>query len=60
MNNKIRHLFSFFAHHKSLVYLDSAGTSLKPKTVIQAINDYYQKYSINNHSEGSNPLFSEV
>ena len=60
MSNKIRQLFPFFNHYKNLVYLDSAGTSLKPKIVIQAINDYYEKYSINNHSEGSNPLFSEV
>ena len=60
MNNEIRQLFPFFTHHKNLVYLDSAGTSLKPNLVIQAINDYYQKYSINNHSEGSNSLFNEV
>ncbi|CAI2196608.1 8600_t:CDS:2, partial [Funneliformis geosporum] len=40
--------------------LNSAATSLKPNLVIRAINDYYQKYSINNHSESSNSLFSKV
>jgi cysteine desulfurase / selenocysteine lyase len=60
MDNKTRLLFPIFNLHKNLVYLDSAGTSLKPKTVIWAISDYYQKYSINHHSGSSNPLFSEV
>lgn len=43
-----------------MVYLDSAATSLKPKAVIQAINDYNQKYSINSHSESSSHLFKKV
>lgn len=60
MNDELRKLFPFFTYHKNLAYLDSAGTSLKPNAVIQAINDYYQRYSINNHSEGSNSLFSRV
>ncbi|MCE8163929.1 MAG: aminotransferase class V-fold PLP-dependent enzyme [Candidatus Moeniiplasma glomeromycotorum] len=60
MNNKIRQLFPFFNHQKNLIYLDSAGTNLKPNIVIQAINNYYKKYSINSHSESNNPLFSEV
>ena|SRR5438067_1575184 len=60
MNNKIRQLFPLFTHHKNLVYLDSAATSLKPKIVIQAISDYYEKYSINSHSEGNNSLSNEV
>ncbi|CAG8452982.1 10875_t:CDS:2 [Racocetra fulgida] len=42
------------------IYLDSAATSLKPKIVIQAIVDYYQKYSINSHSENNNPWFRQV
>ncbi|CAG8791958.1 26591_t:CDS:2, partial [Racocetra persica] len=37
----------------------SAATSLKPKTVIKAINDYNQNYSINSHSENSSPLFKK-
>jgi len=60
MNNKIRQLFPLFTHHQNLVYLDSAATSLKPKVVIQAISDYYEKYSINSHSEGNNSLSNEV
>src|SRR6185437_2235353 len=53
MNNKLCQLFPFFAQQKNLVYLDSAATSLKPKSVIQAIRDYYEKYSINTHSGGN-------
>ena len=60
MTKKLRKLFPFFTHHKDLIYLDSAGTSLKPNTVIQAISNYYEKYSINSHSEGGNPLFNET
>jgi cysteine desulfurase/selenocysteine lyase len=60
MNNNLRKLFPIFAHHKNLVYLDSAGTSLKPKTVIQAIGEYYERFSINDHSGSSNTLFGEV
>ena len=32
---------------KPIVYLDSTATSLKPKSVIKAVNDYYQKYTAN-------------
>ncbi|CAI2179822.1 4946_t:CDS:2, partial [Funneliformis geosporum] len=60
MNNKFRKLFPIFIHQKNLVYLDSSGTSLKPKTVIQAISNYYEKYSINTHSEGSSFLAQAV
>src|SRR3954469_9253940 len=60
MNNKVRQLFPLFTYQKNLVYLDSAATSLKPKIVIQAISNYYEKYSINSHSEGNNSLSNEV
>jgi cysteine desulfurase/selenocysteine lyase len=33
----------------SLVYLDSAATSQKPRLVIDAMNDYYQQYNANVH-----------
>src|SRR4051794_30199396 len=59
MDNK-RSDFPIFAETKELVYLDSAATSLKPRALIQAINDYNQKYSINSHSEVNNPLFKKV
>ncbi|CAJ0838463.1 12331_t:CDS:10 [Entrophospora sp. SA101] len=48
------------SEQKNLVYLDSAATSLKPNSVIQAVRDYYEKYSINSHSSGSNRLAQEV
>jgi cysteine desulfurase/selenocysteine lyase len=34
---------------KRLVYLDSAATSQKPKVVIQALVDYYERYNANIH-----------
>src|SRR5438552_6630590 len=32
---------------KSIIYLDSTATSLKPNQVIQKINDYYTDYTAN-------------
>jgi cysteine desulfurase/selenocysteine lyase len=34
---------------KPLVYLDNAATSQKPKSVIAAITDYYERYNANVH-----------
>ena len=34
---------------KPLVYFDNAATSLKPNAVLEAVNDYYTKYSANIH-----------
>jgi cysteine desulfurase/selenocysteine lyase len=34
---------------KPLVYLDNAATSLKPKQVVEAIVEYYEKYTANVH-----------
>lgn len=39
--------FPIFETNPSLVYLDSTATALKPKSVIQAVTDYYQEYSAN-------------
>jgi len=36
-------------HGKPLVYLDNAATSQKPRTVIDALNDYYTRYNANVH-----------
>ncbi|HEY9289508.1 MAG TPA: cysteine desulfurase [Candidatus Dormibacteraeota bacterium] len=36
-------------HGKPLVYLDSAATSQKPVTVIDAMDDYYRRYNANPH-----------
>lgn len=41
--------FPIFQHRKKLVYLDSAATSLKPRQVIAAEQEYYEQYSVNVH-----------
>ncbi|WP_062354586.1 cysteine desulfurase [Bacillus kwashiorkori] len=49
---RIRSLFPILNQEingKPLVYLDSAATSQKPLTVINAINDYYREYNSNVH-----------
>ena len=60
MIKKLRISFPIFKHQPNLVYLDSAATVLKPFSVIQALEDYHQKYSINTHSEGSGSLAQKV
>ena len=45
----IKNNFPIFETHPELVYLDSAATSLKPKSVIDAVSDYYTRYSANVH-----------
>ncbi len=42
-------IFSRLVHGKPLVYLDSAATSQKPQSVIQALEDYYRGYNANIH-----------
>lgn len=42
-------ILSIKVNGKTLVYLDSAATSQKPKQVIDAIYDYYTKYNANIH-----------
>jgi cysteine desulfurase/selenocysteine lyase len=37
------------AHGRPLVYLDSAATSQKPATVIEAVDRYYREYNANVH-----------
>ncbi len=43
----IRQAFPIFTKYPELVYLDSAATALKPKSVISAEMAYYQSYSAN-------------
>lgn len=55
----IKEQFPLFKHHPArnasrndaggpnLVYLDSAATTLKPQTVIDAVTGYYERYSAN-------------
>lgn len=44
---KIKKDFPIFSNIPDLVYLDSTATSLKPKEVIEAEINYYDKYSAN-------------
>jgi len=46
--NKIRSEFPIFVD-KSLVYLDSAATTQKPKQVIGTVSDFYSNYNANVH-----------
>lgn len=41
--------FAIFKNNKGLVYLDSAATSQKPKSVIESIVNYYERYNANIH-----------
>src|SRR3989337_2976978 len=36
-------------HGKPLVYLDSAATSQKPRAVLEAMDDYYERHNANVH-----------
>jgi len=36
-------------HGKPFVYLDSAATTLKPESVVEALDGYYREYSVNIH-----------
>ncbi len=42
---------------KGIVYFDNAATTLKPKCVMNAINDYYYNYSANSHRGDYNISF---
>lgn len=42
-------IFKRKINDKPLVYLDSAATALKPQAVIDAVSDYYTKYTANAH-----------
>ncbi|MEI9966714.1 MAG: cysteine desulfurase [Candidatus Moraniibacteriota bacterium] len=39
--------FPLLSHHPDLVYLDTAATSLKPASVIQAVSEYATEYGTN-------------
>jgi len=41
--------FKIFDNNPSLVYLDSGATSLKPKSVVSKIVEYYENYPANIH-----------
>lgn len=39
--------FPVLTNNPNLVYLDSGATSLKPKSVIDKLDEYYEKYGVN-------------
>lgn len=47
--NYIRSKFPFYNYNKDVVYLDSGATTLKPQVVIDKMDEYYTKYSVNVH-----------
>ncbi len=46
---QVRKYFPILNKDEPLVYLDNAATALKPISVIQALQEYYQDYSANVH-----------
>ena len=49
MSNSYKDLFPLIKNNENLIYLDSAATSQKPYTVIEALNEYYHKSNANPH-----------
>ena len=45
----LRKDFLIYQDNPNLVYLDSGATSLKPKCVLDKMNEYYEKYGVNIH-----------
>lgn len=45
--SRIREDFPFFKNNKDIVYLDTAATSQKPKSVIESQNEYYTYFNAN-------------
>ena len=46
---KYKNDFPIFESHKNLTYLDNAAMALKPKCVIDAVDNYYRNYGCNVH-----------
>ncbi|QMT98751.1 aminotransferase class V-fold PLP-dependent enzyme [Mycoplasma tullyi] len=49
----VRKQFSWFKNNKDWLYFDNAATSLKPDSVVNAICEYYQKWSLNPHNNNT-------
>lgn len=45
--NDVKKDFPVLVNNPSLIYLDSCATSLKPQSVIDKIDEYYEKYGVN-------------
>jgi cysteine desulfurase/selenocysteine lyase len=48
--SNFKNLFPFFKKNPKAVYFDSAATTLKPKIVINVINNYYSSSGLSDHS----------
>ena len=46
---EMRKKFPIYESHPDLVYLDTGATSLKPKCVLDKMNEYYTNYGVNIH-----------
>lgn len=51
--NSHNNLFPWVEAHPDLIYLDSASTSLKPKTMLKGIEDYITNYGLANGRSSS-------
>ena len=49
----VRKKFPMLINNKKLIYFDNAALALKPKMVIKAGNDFYEKYSISSRTADS-------
>ena len=49
----VRKKFPMLLNNPKLVYFDNAALALKPKMVIKAGNDFYEKYSISSRTADS-------
>lgn len=53
MENRWRNKIDWFANNSDYVYLDSAATALKPRSVLEAINYYTNHICTNPHNDDS-------
>lgn len=47
MKNAFEEDFPILVNNKDMIYFDNSSTSLKPKNVIDAVNDFYTSYTSN-------------
>ncbi|MEM4257290.1 MAG: cysteine desulfurase [Candidatus Diapherotrites archaeon] len=59
LNEKLKMDFPIFEKNPSLIYLNNAATTLKPRQVIEAINQYYKEISANT-GRGSHKLSTDA
>lgn len=49
LGKKVRKDFLLYEKHPNICYMDNGATSLKPKCVIEKMNEYYNDYGVNIH-----------